>query len=191
MLVAGLFFATFLIVQQASVFCGLMMWTTSTLKNVGAPIFVVEERVEQINEINPLRDTNVLGCARSPQCAGRCPCIPASNGCGWTTAVLKPCSFSASTPPRWPERPPAWWRETWRTSALPERHHRRTRRHPPRAGQDEADQGGRSFRNQRHRGPRGGHLHRRCVRLPAALISGPPMNARCNTPRLTARCSPP
>jgi putative ABC transport system permease protein len=59
MLVAGLFFATFLIVQQASVFCGLMMWTTSTLKNVGAPIFVVEERVEQINEINALRDTDV------------------------------------------------------------------------------------------------------------------------------------
>lgn len=59
MLVAGLFFATFLIVQQASVFCGLMMWTTSTLKNVGAPIFVVEERVEQVNETNPLRDTDV------------------------------------------------------------------------------------------------------------------------------------
>ena len=59
MLVAGLFFATFLIVQQASVFCGLILWTTSTLKNVGAPIFVVEERVEQINEINPLRDTDV------------------------------------------------------------------------------------------------------------------------------------
>jgi putative ABC transport system permease protein len=59
MLVAGLFFATFLIVQQASVFCGLMRWTTATLKNVSAPIFVVEERVEQINEINPLRDTDV------------------------------------------------------------------------------------------------------------------------------------
>lgn len=59
MLVAGLFFATFLIVQQASVFCGLMRWTTATLKNVSAPIFVVEERVEQINETNPLRDTDV------------------------------------------------------------------------------------------------------------------------------------
>lgn len=59
MLVMGLFFATFLIVQQASVFCGLMRWTTSTLKNVPAPIYVVEERVEQINEINPLRDTDV------------------------------------------------------------------------------------------------------------------------------------
>jgi putative ABC transport system permease protein len=59
MLVVGLFFATFLIVQQASVFCGLMSWTTSTLNNVGAPIFVVEERVDQINETNPLRDTDV------------------------------------------------------------------------------------------------------------------------------------
>ncbi|TAE77438.1 MAG: FtsX-like permease family protein [Verrucomicrobia bacterium] len=59
MLVAGLFLATFLIVQQASVFCGLMRWTTSTLKNVGAPIWIVEERVEQINETNPLRDTDL------------------------------------------------------------------------------------------------------------------------------------
>jgi len=59
MLVAGLFFATFLIVQQASVFCGLMTWTTATLKNVGAPIYVVEERVEQVNETNPMRDTDV------------------------------------------------------------------------------------------------------------------------------------
>ncbi len=59
MLIAGLFFATFLIVQQASVFCGLLRWTTSTLKNVPAPIFVVEERVEQVNETNPMRDTDV------------------------------------------------------------------------------------------------------------------------------------
>jgi len=59
MLVGGLFFATFLIVQQASVFCGLMTWTTATLKNVAVPIYVVEERVEQINETNPLRDTDV------------------------------------------------------------------------------------------------------------------------------------
>ncbi|TAG07333.1 MAG: ABC transporter permease [Verrucomicrobia bacterium] len=59
MLVAGLFIATFLIVQQSSVFCGLMTWTTATLKNVGAPIFVVEEQVSQINETIPLRDTDV------------------------------------------------------------------------------------------------------------------------------------
>lgn len=59
MLVAGLFFATFLIVQQASVFCGILRWTSSTVQNVGAPIYVAEERVEQANETNPLKDTDV------------------------------------------------------------------------------------------------------------------------------------
>jgi putative ABC transport system permease protein len=59
MLVFGIFFATFLIVQQSSVFCGLMRWTSSTLRNVPAPIYVVEERVEQVNETNAMRDTDV------------------------------------------------------------------------------------------------------------------------------------
>ena len=59
MLVVGLFFATFLMAQQAGVFCGLMLWTTATLKNVPAPIWVVEEKVEQVNETNPMRDTDV------------------------------------------------------------------------------------------------------------------------------------
>jgi putative ABC transport system permease protein len=59
MLVAGLVFATFLMAQQLSVFCGLMLWTTSTLKNVPAPLWVVEARVEQINETIPILDTDV------------------------------------------------------------------------------------------------------------------------------------
>lgn len=59
MLVVGLFFATFLIAQQSAVFCGLMRWTTSTLKNVPAPIWVVEAKVDQVNEVNPMRDTDV------------------------------------------------------------------------------------------------------------------------------------
>jgi putative ABC transport system permease protein len=36
-----------------------MRWTTATLKNVAAPIYVVEERVVQVNETNPMRDTDV------------------------------------------------------------------------------------------------------------------------------------
>lgn len=59
MLVAGLAVATFLMAQQAAVFCGLMNWTKSTLKNVPAPIWVVEDKVEQVNETNPLLDTDV------------------------------------------------------------------------------------------------------------------------------------
>jgi len=59
MLVAGLTVATFLMAQQTAVFCGLMSWTKSTLSNVPAPIWVVEEKVEQVNETNPLLDTDV------------------------------------------------------------------------------------------------------------------------------------
>ncbi len=59
MLVAGLTVATFLMAQQTAVFCGLMSWTASTLKNVPAPIWVVEQKVEQSNETNPLLDTDV------------------------------------------------------------------------------------------------------------------------------------
>lgn len=59
MLVAGLIFATFLMAQQIAVFCGLMSWTAATLKNVPAPIWVVEAKVDQVNETNPLLDTDV------------------------------------------------------------------------------------------------------------------------------------
>jgi putative ABC transport system permease protein len=59
MLVFGIFFATFLILQQLAIFCGLMIWTTATLKNVNAPIYVVDPQVSQVNETSPMRDTDV------------------------------------------------------------------------------------------------------------------------------------
>lgn len=59
MLVFGIFFSTFLILQQLSIFCGLMLWTTATLKNVNAPIYVVDPQVSQVNETSPMRDTDV------------------------------------------------------------------------------------------------------------------------------------
>jgi putative ABC transport system permease protein len=59
MLVFGIFFATFLILQQLAIFCGLMIWTTATLKNVNAPIYVVDPQVSQVNETSPMRDTDL------------------------------------------------------------------------------------------------------------------------------------
>ncbi len=59
MLVFGIFFASFLILQQLAIFCGLMRWTTATLKNVNAPIYVVDPLVTQVNETSPMRDTDV------------------------------------------------------------------------------------------------------------------------------------
>ena len=59
MLVSGLTFATLLMTQQASVFCGLMLWTTGNLRNMRAQIWVVDPKVEQANEVKALRDTDV------------------------------------------------------------------------------------------------------------------------------------
>lgn len=59
MLVSGLTFATLLMTQQASIFCGLMQWSGSTLDNVPAPIWVVDPMVKQVNDIDALRDTDL------------------------------------------------------------------------------------------------------------------------------------
>lgn len=64
MLVFGVMFATFLMTQQSSVFCGLMRWTTAILKNAPAPIWVVETEVRQVNQTIAMRDTD-LGRVRS------------------------------------------------------------------------------------------------------------------------------
>src|SRR6185503_12039130 len=59
MLISGLTFAALLMTQQASIFCGIMQWTGSTLANVLAPIWVVDPMVEQINDTDALRDTDI------------------------------------------------------------------------------------------------------------------------------------
>ena len=60
MLVSGLTFATLLMTQQSSVFVGLMRWTTATIRNTRAPVWVVDKKVEQVNEIKALRDTDLV-----------------------------------------------------------------------------------------------------------------------------------
>jgi len=64
MLISGLTFAALLMTEQAAIFCGIMQWSGSTLDNVGAPIWVVDPMVEQINDTESLRDTD-LGRVRS------------------------------------------------------------------------------------------------------------------------------
>lgn len=58
MLVSGVTFATLLMAQGMSLFCGLMTWTFSTLRNIRAPLWVADPRVEQIGDNKPLRDTD-------------------------------------------------------------------------------------------------------------------------------------
>lgn len=59
MLISGLTFATLLMTEQAAIFCGIMQWSSSTLDNVGAPIWVVDPMVEQINDTEAMRDTDL------------------------------------------------------------------------------------------------------------------------------------
>ena len=59
MLVGGLTFSSLLMTQQNGVFQGLLSWTTSHMRNMRATIWVVESRVQQVNETKALRDTDV------------------------------------------------------------------------------------------------------------------------------------
>lgn len=59
MLIGGLTVCSLLMTQQSGVFCGLMLWTTATVRNVDVPIWVCDAKVEQVNESVPMRDIEV------------------------------------------------------------------------------------------------------------------------------------
>lgn len=73
MLVSALSFASLLMTQQSGVFCGLMRWTTATIRNTRVPIWVVDQKVEQANEIKPLRDTDLARVRSVPGVAWAVP----------------------------------------------------------------------------------------------------------------------
>lgn len=59
-MIIGVAFAALLIGQQASVFCGIMWHTTSQIREVrDAHIWVMNPNVEYIDDIKPLRDTDL------------------------------------------------------------------------------------------------------------------------------------
>ncbi len=59
LLVSSLTFAALLMTQQGSVFLGLLKWCTATITNTKASIWVVDPQVEQVNEVQPLRITDL------------------------------------------------------------------------------------------------------------------------------------
>lgn len=60
-IIIGLTFASLLITQQSGIFAGIMTRTFSFLTDVGQPdIWVVDPQVQYIEDIKPLRDTEVL-----------------------------------------------------------------------------------------------------------------------------------
>lgn len=60
-IIIGLTFASLLITQQSAIFAGIMTRTFSFLTDIGLPdIWVVDPQVQYIEDIKPLRDTQVL-----------------------------------------------------------------------------------------------------------------------------------
>jgi len=59
-IVLGISFAALLIAQQGSIFCGLMLLTSSQIQDVqGAPIWVMDPNVQFIDDIKPMSDNDL------------------------------------------------------------------------------------------------------------------------------------
>jgi len=59
MLLCGLSFAVMLIVQQGSIFWGLMTWSQSGISNLNVPIWVTDPNIGQVAEVKPIATTAV------------------------------------------------------------------------------------------------------------------------------------
>lgn len=59
-IILGIAFASLLIAQQSSIFCGLMLLTTSQIKDLqGADIWVMDRNVQFIDDIKPLSENDL------------------------------------------------------------------------------------------------------------------------------------
>lgn len=58
-LVSGICFSTILITQGMAMFSGILTYSYATASNIRAPIWVVDPLVQQVGDIQPLRDTDV------------------------------------------------------------------------------------------------------------------------------------
>jgi putative ABC transport system permease protein len=59
LLVSALSFSVLLMTHQSSVFFGLLRWSTATIRNIQAPLWVVDPLVEQPGEFLPLLQTDL------------------------------------------------------------------------------------------------------------------------------------
>ncbi len=76
-IIFGVVFASLLIAQQSSIFCGLMSLTVSQILDVpGASIWVMDENVQFVDDIKPLADTELF----------RVKGVP---GVGWAVRLYK------------------------------------------------------------------------------------------------------
>ncbi|CAM0117627.1 ABC transporter permease [Rhabdochlamydiaceae symbiont of Dictyostelium giganteum] len=58
-LISAISFSSLLMTHQGSIFGGLLQWSTSTLRNINAPLWVMDPLIEQAGEYIPLLDTDL------------------------------------------------------------------------------------------------------------------------------------
>lgn len=71
----GMTFAAFLMAQQSAIFWGVMTWTYAPMKVVKAGIWVAAPHVEQINDYDPVRLTDVMRVYSVPGVAWAAPVL--------------------------------------------------------------------------------------------------------------------
>ncbi|MBS0209735.1 MAG: FtsX-like permease family protein [Planctomycetes bacterium] len=60
-IILGIAFAALLIAQQASIFCGLLLLTTSQIQDItGADIWVMDSNVQFIDDVKPMSDNELM-----------------------------------------------------------------------------------------------------------------------------------
>jgi putative ABC transport system permease protein len=60
LLISALSFSVLLMTHQCSVFFGLLRWSTATIRNIQAPLWVTDPLVEQPGEVLPLLNTDLF-----------------------------------------------------------------------------------------------------------------------------------
>jgi putative ABC transport system permease protein len=76
-MIFGLFIASFLIIQQMSIFCGLMARTFGFLTDTSEPdLWVMDSKVQFVDDIKPLQDTQLLR-------------VRGIEGVGWAVPLYK------------------------------------------------------------------------------------------------------
>lgn len=89
-LVGGLAFCTLLISQQFGVFCGVMLLTASTLRNIGGEIWVMDRDGQQVNQVVPMRSIEVQRVRSVPGVGWAVPLI-------WTVTSARLANGSMET----------------------------------------------------------------------------------------------
>lgn len=73
LLISGLTFSTMLMAQAMCLFCGIMSWTVSSVRNIRASVWVSDPMAEQANDNKPLRGSDLSRVRSVPGVAWAAP----------------------------------------------------------------------------------------------------------------------